>query len=242
MRRAPGKTPRAGLLAPQKLPRCCTRSPSCWGTCASPARCRCARARAARTRTSATTPPLLDARAFRRGDLLEVPRTLFTHFGIYLGGGRVAHLIPDALPARAAVSNARLLLGVLCKHASVRVDSVEDFAYGARVLLNARDRALPLLRPLAPEEVARRAERRLGRAPYSLLWDNCEHFVTHCRYGRARSLQTDQFCEWLKVLIRDQRVAALTALLGLTSMLCLGFSSGTALPSLLIPFTLWMAS
>ena len=24
----------------------------------------------------------------RRGDLLEVPRTLFTHFGIYLGGGR----------------------------------------------------------------------------------------------------------------------------------------------------------
>lgn len=25
---------------------------------------------------------------FRRGDLLEVPRTLFTHFGIYLGAGR----------------------------------------------------------------------------------------------------------------------------------------------------------
>lgn len=25
---------------------------------------------------------------FKRGDLLEVPRTLFTHFGIYLGGGR----------------------------------------------------------------------------------------------------------------------------------------------------------
>lgn len=25
---------------------------------------------------------------FQRGDLLEVPRTLFTHFGIYLGGGR----------------------------------------------------------------------------------------------------------------------------------------------------------
>lgn len=25
---------------------------------------------------------------FSRGDLLEVPRTLFIHFGIYLGGGR----------------------------------------------------------------------------------------------------------------------------------------------------------
>lgn len=28
------------------------------------------------------------AGTFRRGDLLVVPRTLFTHFGIYLGGGR----------------------------------------------------------------------------------------------------------------------------------------------------------
>lgn len=26
--------------------------------------------------------------ALWRGDLLVVPRTLFTHFGIYLGGGR----------------------------------------------------------------------------------------------------------------------------------------------------------
>lgn len=28
------------------------------------------------------------AETFKRGDLLVVPRTLFTHFGIYLGGGR----------------------------------------------------------------------------------------------------------------------------------------------------------
>ena len=51
-----------------------------------------------------------------------------------------------------------------------------------------------------------------------------------------------QFCEWLKSLIRDQRNVLLTALLGLLSMLCLGISPSTALPTLLIPFTLWMAS
>lgn len=28
------------------------------------------------------------AGTLKRGDLLVVPRTLFTHFGIYLGGGR----------------------------------------------------------------------------------------------------------------------------------------------------------
>ncbi|XP_054457197.1 lecithin retinol acyltransferase-like [Anoplopoma fimbria] len=188
-------------------------------------------------------------RTFHRGDLLEVPRTLFTHSGIYMGDGRVAHLIPDILPALTAdgrriqemVTNARLLLGVLSKRAAIRVDSVEDFAYGAGILLNVMDRAVPRS-PLPGEEVARRAERLVGSVSYSLMWNNCEHFVTYCRYGAAQSLQTDQFCEWLKSLIRDQRNIVLTALLGLLSMACLGVSPGTALPTLLVPFTLWMAS
>nr|XP_061816596.1 lecithin retinol acyltransferase-like [Nerophis lumbriciformis] len=189
------------------------------------------------------------AAVLRRGDLLEVPRTLFTHFGIYLGDDRVAHLIPDILPAvtsdarllRRKVTNARLLLGVLAKRASVRVDSVEDFAYGARVLLNAMDAAVS--RPALPgEEAARRAERLLGSTPYSLLWNNCEHFVTWCRYGEGSSLQTEQFCQWLKSLIRDQRNVVLAALLGLLYLACLGVSSSTTLPAIFIPFTLWMAS
>lgn len=136
---------------------------------------------------------------FQRGDLLEVPRTLFTHFGIYLGDNRVAHLIPDILPVLTAdsrqiqemVTNTRLLLGVLSKRASIRVDSVEDFAYGAGILLNAMDRAVRRS-PLSGEEVARRAERLVGTVSYSLLWNNCEHFVTYCRYGTAQSLQTDK--------------------------------------------------
>ncbi|XP_038550513.1 lecithin retinol acyltransferase-like isoform X1 [Micropterus salmoides] len=197
-------------------------------------------------------PPAQPAGApqkFQRGDLLEVPRTLFIHFGIYLGDNRVAHLIPDILPVVTAdsrqiqemVTNKRLVLGVLAKRASIRVDSVEDFAYGSGILLNAMDRAVGRS-PLSGEEVARRAERLVGAVSYSLLWNNCEHFVTFCRYGTAQSLQTDKFCEWLKSLIQDQRNIVLTALLGLLSMVCLGISSCTALPTLLIPFTLWMCS
>lgn len=200
-------------------------------------------------RTDRDEAPAPAPQRFQRGDLLEVPRTLFTHFGIYLGDNRVAHLIPDILPVLTAdthqiqemVTNTRLLLGVLSKRASIRVDSVEDFAYGAGILLNAMDRAVRRS-PLSGEEVARRAERLVGSVSYSLLWNNCEHFVTFCRYGTAQSLQTDKFCEWLKSLIRDQRMVLLTALLGLLSMVCLGISSSTTLPTLLIPFTLWMAS
>ncbi|XP_042185475.1 lecithin retinol acyltransferase [Oncorhynchus tshawytscha] len=185
---------------------------------------------------------------YQRGDLLEVPRTLFTHFGIYLGDNRVAHLIPDILPLfttdklsiQVMVTNKRLVLGVLSKSASIRVDTVEDFAYGASILLNAMDTTVQK-RPLDGEEIARRAEEMVGKIPYSLLWNNCEHFVTYCRYGSAISIQTDKFCDWLKSVIRDHRSVPLTAILGMLSILSLGMSPYTTLPTLLIPFTLWMA-
>ncbi|XP_056586011.1 lecithin retinol acyltransferase-like [Triplophysa dalaica] len=136
---------------------------------------------------------------YRRGDLLEVPRTLFTHFGIYLGDNKVAHLMPDILLVLArnkaqiqkVVTNKRLVLGVIYKYASIRVDSVEDFSYGSEILLNTMDTTLRR-QPLAAEEVARRAEKLVGQIPYSLMWNNCEHFVTYCRYGTAVSLQTEK--------------------------------------------------
>ncbi|KAK7910102.1 hypothetical protein WMY93_014786 [Mugilogobius chulae] len=184
---------------------------------------------------------------FSRGDLLEVPRTLFTHFGIYMGDGRVAHLIPDALPLVTAdprrvqrmVTNTRLLLGVLSKRASVRLDTVEDFAYGARILLNRVDAQCA---PLRGEESALRAEQLLGPVSYSLLWNNCEHFVMHCRYGHARSLQTEQFCAWLKSVVRDSRTLLVSVLAGILGLVFFETSYSTLVPALLFPFTLWMAS
>ncbi|XP_043553932.1 lecithin retinol acyltransferase-like [Chiloscyllium plagiosum] len=186
--------------------------------------------------------------SLKRGDLLEVSRTLFTHYGIYLGGEKVAHLMPDILPLltddqkliREVVTNQRLVLGVICRMASIRVDSVEDFAYGAIVLVNHMDSVCK--NPVLPgEEVARRAEKLVGSTEYSLLWNNCEHFVTHCRYGTAVSIQTDKFCEAVKTVIRDQRSVFVTAALGLAGIFWLGFGPSTTLPTVLIPFFLWMA-
>ncbi|XP_069782767.1 lecithin retinol acyltransferase-like [Narcine bancroftii] len=138
--------------------------------------------------------------SLKRGDLLEVPRTLFTHYGIYLGAGHVAHLMPDILPVFTedqkaigdVVTNQRLILGVISRNARIRVDTVEDFAYGACILVNHMDRLMCKKLALPNEEVARRAEKLVGSTEYSLLWNNCEHFVTHCRYGTAVSIQTDK--------------------------------------------------
>ncbi|XP_056136708.1 lecithin retinol acyltransferase family protein isoform X2 [Lampris incognitus] len=140
-----------------------------------------------------------DPALYQRGDLLEVPRTLFTHFGIYLGDNRVAHFIPDILPVVSKnksaiarmVTNSRLLLGVIAKAGSIRVDSVADFAYGSEIIVNHMDQVCS--QPaLHGDEVARRAEKLLGSIAYSLLWHNCEHYVMHCRYGMAISYQTYQ--------------------------------------------------
>ncbi|NWS73931.1 LRAT acyltransferase, partial [Crotophaga sulcirostris] len=193
-------------------------------------------------------PGYYDTSCFKRGDLLEVPRTLFIHFGIYLGENRVAHLMPDILPAftgdrrqiEQVVTNKRLILGVIARTASIRVDTVEDFAYGGSILVNHMDRLFQD-QVLGSEEAARRAEKLVGATAYSLLWNNCEHFVTYCRYGAPVSFQTDKFCETVKMIIRDQRSVLASVLVGLASIVCLGLAPSTTLPTILIPFFLWMA-
>ncbi|NXE64798.1 LRAT acyltransferase, partial [Calcarius ornatus] len=198
--------------------------------------------------TPPTVPGYYDTSCFKRGDLLEVPRTLFIHFGIYLGENRVAHLMPDILPSitgdrrqiQQVVTNKRLILGVIARTASVRVDTVEDFAYGGSILVNHMDRLFED-QVLGSEEAARRAEKLVGATAYSLLWNNCEHFVTYCRYGAPVSFQTDKFCETVKMIIRDQRSVLASVLVGLASIVCLGVAPSTTLPTIFIPFFLWMA-
>uniref|UniRef100_K7EXK9 Lecithin retinol acyltransferase n=1 Tax=Pelodiscus sinensis TaxID=13735 RepID=K7EXK9_PELSI len=107
-------------------------------------------------------PSYYDTTYFKRGDLLEVPRTLFVHFGIYLGDNRVAHLMPDILPAftddqqqiQQVVTNKRLILGVVARTARIRVDTVEDFAYGGSILVNHMDRRTARIRVDTVEDFA----------------------------------------------------------------------------------------
>ncbi|XP_026060333.1 lecithin retinol acyltransferase b, tandem duplicate 2 [Carassius auratus] len=191
-----------------------------------------------------------DTSMYKRGDLLEVPRTLFTHFGIYLGNNRVAHLIPDILPVLTTdekaiekmVTNNRLILGVIAKKASVRVDSLEDFAYGAEILVNHMDKVCSRS-PFEGEEVARRAEKLLGSVVYSLLWYNCEHYVMYCRYGTSMSFQTYQFCKVVRKIVCSKRSCLLSFLLCLFIMFYMGSVSIFGIVStFIIPSTIWMAS
>jgi hypothetical protein len=44
-------------------------------------------------------------------------------------------------------------------------------------------------RPLPVEIILDKANSALGQQGYNVIYDNCEHFTTDCRYGQSTSRQ-----------------------------------------------------
>jgi hypothetical protein len=102
-----------------------------------------------------------------RGEHVRVSRGLYDHHGIDCGDGFVIEYS-----------------GGLFDSGPVRRVFIADFAEGSRIEW-MHDETLPL------EEVARRAESRLGEDNYSLTSNNCEHLAEWAATGEARSPQVE---------------------------------------------------
>ena len=65
------------------------------------------------------------------------------------------------------------------------------------VNIKRRSFIAPLLNPSfradAEHVIIDRALSRMGTIGYNMLWSNCEHFASWCRYGMAWSEQVDKF-------------------------------------------------
>lgn len=48
-------------------------------------------------------------------------------------------------------------------------------------------------RPLPVEVILDKARRALNQEGYNLVYSNCEHFATECRYGQANSRQVRKY-------------------------------------------------
>jgi len=109
-----------------------------------------------------------------QGDHLVVSYGIYTHHGVDLGDGRV-------------VQYGGLLSG--SERAVVETVELVDFAQGRPLRIVASparyDAATIVVRALS----------RLGEARYSLLANNCEHFVHWCRGGTPRSRQAARVVE-----------------------------------------------
>jgi hypothetical protein len=106
------------------------------------------------------------------GAHLVTPRILYSHHGVYVGGGKVVHYAAFAkLWARGPVEEI----------------SLADFADGHELWVRTRLTGEPQC-----DETLRRARSRLGENRYRFLSNNCEHFSEWCVNGEHRSLQVER--------------------------------------------------
>jgi hypothetical protein len=97
---------------------------------------------------------------------------LYTHHGLFVGAGRVIHYAGNARPGQSG---------------PIEEVSLEDFADGRAVRVRRYRR-----RVYTREESVERARSRIGDDSYSLLTNNCEHFVEWCITGEHASAQVER--------------------------------------------------
>tara|TARA_R110002167_G_scaffold366254_1_gene594012 strand:- start:9406 stop:10050 length:645 start_codon:yes stop_codon:yes gene_type:complete len=108
---------------------------------------------------------------FKAGEHLRVFRGAYFHHGLSIGDGQIIHYASH----RSGDDDYQ-----------VRCVSLKEFAQGASVdVLTHPDRVFGPARSVA------RAQSRLGEASYSLVFNNCEHFVNWCIEGESRSQQVE---------------------------------------------------
>ena len=110
---------------------------------------------------------------FRIGDHLRSPRTLYTHHGIYLGRDLVIHYAGFASEM---------------KSGAIEITTLDEFTQGQGAsVVPHPDRKWNV------DETIERAYGRLGEDWYSLLFNNCEHFVYWCIEGKHKSPQVETY-------------------------------------------------
>jgi hypothetical protein len=93
---------------------------------------------------------------------LVTPRTGYQHHGLYTGNGYVIHLTSDNV---------------------IEEIPLETFTQGNGYAIQKYHSTFN------QNQIVQRARSRLGAEDYSLLFNNCEHFVTWCIHDRPSSKQ-----------------------------------------------------
>ncbi|KAH9492936.1 Phospholipase A and acyltransferase 3 [Bulinus truncatus] len=118
------------------------------------------------------------------GDMIEFPRGIYSHWGIYTGNGKVIHLTGDTNDI------------AFQSPSTVRIDDFWKIAGESKAMVNNfLDSEFEHL----PEKyIVSNAMSKLGAEGYNLIFLNCEHFVTWCRYGKAKSRQVQTVAHTLE--------------------------------------------
>uniref|UniRef100_A0A8C8VE52 LRAT domain-containing protein n=1 Tax=Pelusios castaneus TaxID=367368 RepID=A0A8C8VE52_9SAUR len=113
------------------------------------------------------------------GDLIEIFRSCYQHWAIYIGNGKVIHLAP---PCEHPMDGVASVLAALSDRAYVKKDWLEVVVRKDRYRVNNKhDETLP---PLPVSKIVRKAEELVGREmPYNLTSHNCHRSHSHGHRG-----------------------------------------------------------
>ncbi len=107
----------------------------------------------------------------KKGDHLVSPRIGYDHHGLYIGGGEVIHY--------SGFSEA-------FDKGSIEITSLEEFEQG-----NGSKVKNHIVSVYDADKRVERAFSKLGEDSYSLIFNNCEHFVNWCFNGFKTSSQVN---------------------------------------------------
>jgi hypothetical protein len=130
-----------------------------------------------------------------RGDHIYVKRWggAYYHHGIDMGDGTVVHFTGEPLRGRLA---------------AVARDTWEDFCQGETPMVMHYPQDYR-----TPDEVVEAALAHLGTTGYKLLANNCEHFASYCKTGRAHSRQVRRAIQGMAITGATLSVAFLAGLI-----------------------------
>ncbi|KAM7389350.1 hypothetical protein PAMP_023334 [Pampus punctatissimus] len=118
------------------------------------------------------------------GDLIEISRSFYEHWAVYIGDGYVVHLVGQNLGSSGASST---VSGDSAK-GQIKKEKLRDVVNGDSWRVNnLYDKKW---KPRPQQEIVKEALSWVGKdVKYSLTDANCEHFATRCRYGKGKSFQ-----------------------------------------------------
>ncbi|CAL8298663.1 unnamed protein product [Arctogadus glacialis] len=115
------------------------------------------------------------------GDLIEIERTMYSHWAVYIGNNEVVHLLP---PGEDLLSMMDSSCAVVRRQ---RLSAVAPLGFRVNNLLDGK------YAPRRRDVIVAEACKLLGRTlHYDLREYNCEHFATSLRYGKRESRQVKE--------------------------------------------------
>ena len=146
----------------------------------------------------------------RKGDVIGVHRKNlihnYDHYGIYTGNNEVIHFSNEGSDFGVDIRVRRATLSQFKDGADnvfvVDFEAFRDYVENPELFDFEGLFKLALdtffgneMTIYSPEETVKRAESKLGKGKYNLVFNNCEHFAVWCKTGKRESSQVQRFLE-----------------------------------------------